>query len=433
MQLAKPTALLLLLATALGAVSCSSEGGASRTSGGASSVANPQGRGDATVSPPPRVCRTDPNLRCVTLTTGAAAIVYPVQKGRTSLGNLLWDPGGPGMDPLDYGATRAALPRWTQKFQLVSLAERQGITQQLSQCLEEAGLRTSTAAAGPAELDNCDWAAWRNTPSFVRDSLEDLQTKIGPTIGVYASSFGATRSAEAIRAVVKSGGFAVVDAPAPGPNTTGARILRDRWNRGWRVATATPACSASCVQVRNQKLKAFLSQSQQMERDDAELGLLSLTTHVGENEEFFKSVWRALPTLSRTQVLVWRRSARSFDLASSNAATQSQLVRYLSGMCAAYQGWPLRATNALEEMHLPCRSGALAGADITTSEPIEGRVLVLVNDIDSAVSKRLQESWATDLRGAKVAHYMAPGHTAAPELVDVMVGKWVTKQVRDAR
>ncbi|WP_206282679.1 hypothetical protein, partial [Streptomyces barkulensis] len=111
-------------------------------------------RGQST-APEPQPC-ADETVRCHLLPTGVWAVIYapPGEDGAPTArtpgerdGLVLWDPGGPGLRPLDAVSARSLLPSWLRHRAVATFVEPWAVHGVSAECLETVTERFSSCGS----------------------------------------------------------------------------------------------------------------------------------------------------------------------------------------------------------------------------------------------------------------------------------------------
>lgn len=390
------------------------------------------GPGSGTSSPTPVVVRdfdlvqfcASKRLRCEQLGGAQTAVVYPAP-GARARGYLLWDPGGPGTVPLDAGATRASLPGWSRDYHLVAFAEAWTGIPVGDQCLESLGLSRAARSVG-----GCSWSSLVVDVDEYRGAVDEFERRVGPLVGVFASSFGAIRALPAIRQVTSRGGFAVVESPAPWPDVSGTEIVQARVQSARRAVVGTPPCVAVECAERNRLVdRALRGELSGVDGDDFEFAMLGMAAALSGNARFLADFWTHDGEIGRAGQVSIRRVASQLSLVTGMGSAKPERVGYLAGACSTYQRWGA-APSAFARLHSACATvpsnGYRTWAETWSFPKASGRrILVVVNQQDPVVPARFQKSWAARTGARLTLQFAEAGHVPMPSAMARRVGVWL--------
>lgn len=237
--------------------------------------------------------------------------------------------------------------------------------------------------------------------------------------GAYVSSFGSVRSLTATNRILGRGGFAVLEAPAPAPDTAGRTVLDVRRKLSLEALTKVPVCRTSaCRSARQRALQTYLSGSQNVPADTALFSALSIAANAATNEDVLGTIWAGdLPRATRTAL---KQAAASYALRGAKGAATPALVGYLGQLCSAYEAWPT-AGDALDRMHRPCQrvaaEAAYMGAWQDFIDSQSGQVILVANPTDPVSSGAWQERWNRGAAADKVYTFRQLAHTSMPSAI----------------
>lgn len=194
----------------------------------------------------PRPC-ADKAVRCNLLSTGIWAVIYPPTRrdgshesatgGRVERdGLVLWDPGGPGLRPVDAGNARALLPSWLDNRTVATFVEPWVVHKVTSNCLNTVAKVSAGGDLSDRQMKNwpdefrtsCDIDLYRLDREEYEESFKELRRKEGEISGIYAQSFGAVRATAVMPELMRTGGWAVLDAATPPPSTPATTLMVKR-------------------------------------------------------------------------------------------------------------------------------------------------------------------------------------------------------------
>lgn len=358
------------------------------------------------------------------------AVVYPTRRDKRR-GILLWDAGGPGFRPLDEGAVRAALPGWTQGFDVVSFPERWTSVKVGRPCLLD--LRPSI----PNDRNpRCPWSRFSETVDDYEELLNEFESINGQLSGVYAASFGAVRALPAIQSVTDRGGFAIVESPAPWPSMAGAQILRARIAAARRAIVSTPSCRRAECRRRTRLVEQILGgRVRAIDPGDFELAMLGMAYDLEGNERFLDHFWSRSGRIGRAELVSLRRVGLGFSLVTGRGIPREERAGYLAATCSMYRGWSPEPRSALEKMHRSCDAVESNGYRkwAYSAQLSRGRsrsVLLLLNRSDPVVPFRLQRFWS-ESAGVEPMYLLSErGHVSMPDRLDGRVSRWVDQRLR---
>ncbi|SFL23307.1 alpha/beta hydrolase [Streptomyces pini] len=422
-------------------------------------------RGQST-APKPQPCAEE-SVRCHLLSTGVWTVIYtpPGEEGapviRTSGergGLVLWDPGRPGLRPLDAVSARSLLPSWLRHRAVATFIEPWAVHGVSAECLE-----TVTDVSTGGELsewqtknwsddfrNSCDMDLYSLDRAEYQESFKELVEKEGEISGVYAQSFGAVRATAVMPELERAGGWVVMDAPAPPPGTSATTLMVERSLAVEAGLQDVMECDESdaasdCRKELHRTLRdmgydgtqtGLADGAEEYERMTA---LFSLSRDLGKNAEPLREILISWPDIGKAGKGVVESSSRSYTRRDRDGQVLPEFVGYLANVCTAYRGWGVGAGSpernplgaALSGMHRPC-SVMPAGADSTWTMPDKKetpRLLLLVNPLDPVNPPHAAEAWAEKYPDADRLDYRYPGHTKAPEELDGEVSAWGTGSV----
>ncbi|MFP8886010.1 alpha/beta hydrolase [Streptomyces mangrovi] len=414
-------------------------------------------RGQLT-APKPQPCAEE-SVRCHLLSTGVWTVIYtpPGEEGapviRTSGergGLVLWDPGRPGLRPLDAVAARSFLPSWLRHRAVVTFVEPWAVHGVSAECLETV---TDISTGGelsewqtknwPDDFRNsCEMDLYRLDRVEYRDSFKELIEKEGEISGVYAQSFGAVRATAVMPELERTGGWAVMDAPAPPPGTSATTLMTERSLAveaglqdlmGCGDDDAAPDCRKQLH--RTLRDMGYDAQADGVEEYERMTALFSLSHDLKAGAEPLRGILTDWPDLGEADKRVIGSGSYSYTRRRGDGQVLPEFVGYLANVCTAYRGWGVGAGSpernplgaALSRMHRPC-SVMPAGADSTWPMPEAKeapRLLLLVNPLDPVAPPYAAEAWAGEYPDADRLDYRYPGHTKAPGELDGEVSAWI--------
>ncbi|WCN00990.1 alpha/beta hydrolase [Streptomyces sp. M92] len=425
----------------------------------------PEAARSATPEPStPQPC-ADRTVRCHLLSTGVWAVVYtsperdasnatlaPTPEERDGL--VLWDPGGPGLRPLDAGTVRAILPSWLRGRTVATFVEPWVVHKVGPECLKSvenvsAGgeLSESQTKSWPDEFSSsCDVDLYRLDRAEYEESFRELGDKEGEISGVYAQSFGAVRGTSVMSELERTGGWMVMDAPAPPPGTPATTLMVERSTAveeglqrimGCHKSDALPDCEKELHQTLRDMGDGdtpvgLAGGTEEYERMTA---LFSLSHDLESNAEPLREILTNWPKLTEADQEIIGKASYSYTRRYGDGQVLPEFVGYLANVCTAYEGWgagagsqernPLGA--ALSRIHYPC--AVMPGSkDSRWATPDAGespRLLLISNSMDPITPPRAAESWGDKYPDADLLEYEYSGHVKAPEELDEEISAWI--------
>jgi hypothetical protein len=415
----------------------------------------------------PQPC-ADETVRCHLLSTGIWAVIYPPAPGAqphasaTSKraerdGLVLWDPGGPGLRPLDAGIARALLPSWLHNRTVATLVEPWAVHKVSPECLKTV---TSVSAGGvlsdsqmknwPDEFDaSCDIDLYRLDRKEYEESFKALRKEEGEISGIYAQSFGAVRATSVMPELKRTGGWVVMDAPAPPPGTPAPTLMIERSRAVEEGLQKIMGCNNSDapIECRNELHQTL----RDMGDDDAtpaglaggieEYGrmtaLFSLSHDLERHAKPVREILTNWPELSKTDEEIIESASYSYTHRYGDGQVLPEFVGYIGNVCTAYHGWgvgpgsrednPLGAS--LRRMHYPCQ--LLPGsADSTWKVPDAKdapRLLILANTTDPVTPPHAAKAWGEQCPDADRLEYEYSGHAKAPKKSAKQISTWIAR------
>lgn len=347
-----------------------------------------QARGSASESgqaaPPdrtaPQPC-ADEAVRCHLLSTGIWAVIHPPTHGDESpAGLVLWDPGGPGLRPLDAGPARELLPSWLHDRTVATFVEPWVVHNVDAECLTTAAKVSAGGELSDRQMKNwpdafrtsCDIDLYRLDREEYEESFRELREKEGPIAGIYAQSFGAVRATAVMPELERTGGWAVLDAAAPPPGTAATTLLVKRSLAVEEGLQDLLGCDNSDAPA---ECGENLHQTLQDMGDDAPTGhaggvtayermtaLFSLSHDLESNAKPLRNILSNWPELSKADKEVINSASLAYTRRSGDGLVRPEFIGYLANYCTAYTGWGVGAGSrernplgaALSRMHYPC-------------------------------------------------------------------------------
>jgi hypothetical protein len=412
----------------------------------------------------PQPC-DDKAVRCHLLSTGIWAVIYPPthrdgpHASATSTraerdGLVLWDPGGPGLRPLDAGIARALLPSWLHNRTVVTFVEPWAVHKVSPECLETV---TNVSAGGdlsdwqvknwPDEFrTSCDVDLYRLDREEYEASFKELRKKEGEISGIYAQSFGAVRATAVMPELERTGGWAVLDTAAPPPSTPATTLMVKRSLAVEQGLQDIMGCNDSdapsdCRKELHQTLRG-------MGNDDTPAGhsggieaykrmtaLFSLSHDLKSIAKPIREILTNWPELSEVDEDIIESASFAYTQRYGDGQVLPEFVGYIANVCTAYEGWGVGAGSrernplgaALSRMHYPC--SVLPGSEASTWTVPDAkeapRLLLIANPMDPVTPPHAAESWAKQYPDADRLEYEYSGHTKAPENLDEEISTWV--------
>ncbi|MER7700352.1 MULTISPECIES: alpha/beta hydrolase [unclassified Streptomyces] len=414
----------------------------------------------------PRAC-AGKTVRCHLLSTGIWAVVYaPLQSEKESHssagpmveerdGLVFWDPGGPGLTPLDLGLTRSLLPSWLKNTTVAMFVEPWAVHEVSPDCLRSLA---SVSAGGelsdqqvmewPDQFkDSCDLDLYRLDGVEYEKSFKELSRREGKISGVYAQSFGAVRASAVMPELKRTGGWAIMDAPAPPPGTRATTLMVERslaLEEGLQdvMGCTSSDAPADCRQELHRTLREMGSDTTTptglaggVEEYERMTALFSLSNNMESNKKPLREILTNWPKLSATDREVIKSGSYAFTRRHGDSQVLPDFVGYLANLCPAYKGWgagagsrernPLGA--ALSRMHYAC--SVMPGDEDSAwklPEPKEApSLLLLENSHDPVTPPGAVRVWRKHYPGADHLAYEYLGHTKAPEKLSEEISAWV--------
>ncbi|WP_146063468.1 alpha/beta hydrolase [Streptomyces sp. SM11] len=414
----------------------------------------------------PRVC-AGRTARCHLLSTGIWAVVYApirgVEESHASSGPMpeerdglvFWDPGGPGLIPLDAGLTRSQLPSWLKNATVAMFVEPWAVHEVSSACL---GSLASVSAGGelsdqqveewPAQFkDACDVDLYRLDGAEYEKSFKELSKKEGKISGVYAQSFGAVRASAVMPELKRTDGWAIMDAPAPPPGTHATTLMVERslaLEEGLQdiMGCTHSGASVDCRKELHRTLREMGSDTTTptglaggVEEYERMTALLSLSTNMASNKKPLREILTNWPKLSAADQEVIKSGSHAFTRRHGDSQVLPDFVGYMANLCPAYTGWgagagspernPLGA--ALSRMHYACSvmpSDEDSAWTLTEAEDAP-RLLLLENSHDPVTPPSTARAWGDKYPDADHVEYEYLGHTKAPEKLSEEISAWL--------
>ncbi|MEI7033119.1 alpha/beta hydrolase [Streptomyces pratensis] len=421
--------------------------------------------GNAAAAEPaePQPC-ADRAVRCHLLSTGVWAVVYPPAAGGPSNtsadrtpeegdGLVLWDPGGPGLRPLDAPTVRAILPSWLHRRTVATFVEPWAVHDISPACLKavekvSAGGELSEAQvkSWPDAFRNaCDIDLYHLDRGEYQESFEELREREGEISGLYAQSFGAVRATAVMPALQRTGGWTVMDAPAPPPGASATTLMVERSlavEAGLQdvMGCADGDAPSDC----REKLRGTLRDMGDddtpglaggVEEYERMTALFSLSHDLESNKKPLREILTNWPKLTAKDKDIIETGSYKYTRRYGDGQVLPEFVGYLANVCPAYRGWgsgagsqernPLGA--ALSRMHYPC--AVIPGdEDSTWTAPDAAeapRLLLLTNTTDPVTPPIAAEAWGENYPDADRLDYAYSGHAKAPEELAEKISAWI--------
>lgn len=413
----------------------------------------------------PQPC-ADKTVRCHLLSTGIWTVIYTPTHGDESHtsatdapqardGLVLWDPGGPGLRPLDAETARALLPSWLHNRTVATFVEPWAVHKVSPECLKTV---TNVSAGGILSdwqrknwyeefYASCDIDLYRLDRKEYEESFKELREEEGEISGIYAQSFGAVRATAVMPELERTGGWAVMDAPAPPPSTPAPALVTERSRAVEEGLQNIMGCDNS--EVPPECRKELHRTLRDMGDDDTTpaglaagveeyarmTALFSLSHDLEKNAKPLREILTSWPEPSKADQEIIESASFSYTRRYGDGQVLPEFVGYIANVCTAYRGWgvgpgsqednPLGA--ALRRMHYPCQ--LLPGSEDsiwTMPDAKEApRLLLLVNTRDPVTPPHAAKAWGEQYPGADRLEYEYAGHAKASEDLDKEISTWI--------
>lgn len=416
----------------------------------------------------PQAC-TDKTVRCHLLSTGIWAVVYAPLKGAEEPnssagprseerdGLVFWDPGVPGPTPLDAGIARSLLPSWLKNATVAMFVEPWAVHEVSPKCLRS--LATISAGGDLSDRqvmewpdqfrDSCDVAPYRIDAAEYEKSFTELSKKERRVSGVYAQSFGAVRASAVMAELKWTGGWAIMDAPAPPPGTHATTLMVERslaLEEGLQdiMGCTSSDASSDCRKELHRTLREMGSDRTTptglaggVEEYERMTALFSLSSNMESNKKPLREIFTNWPKLSATDQEVIKSESYAFTRRHGDSQVLPDFVGYLANLCPAYSGWgagagsrernPLGA--ALSRMHYACSVLPRSEDSAWTLPEAEDApsLLLLENSDDPVTPPSAASLWGNKYPAADHVEYEHLGHTKAPEKLSEEISAWVAR------
>ncbi|WP_158238997.1 alpha/beta hydrolase [Streptomyces barkulensis] len=415
----------------------------------------------------PQAC-AGKTVRCHLLSTGIWAVIYAplpeteaphasaTLRSKEQDGLVFWDPGGPGISPLEVGITRSLLPSWLKNETVAMFVEPWVVHEVDPDCLN-----VLTKVSGGGELpeqqvkewpgqfrESCDLDLHRLDRAEYEKSFRELRQKEGRIAGIYAQSFGAVRASAVMPELKRTGGWAVMDAPAPPPGTHATTLMVERSLAVEEGLQDVMGCTgddaaADCRKSLHRTLREMGSDSttptglgggvEQYERMTA---LFSLSNNMESNRKPLREILTNWPELSATDQEVIKSGSYAFTRRHGDGQVLPDFVGYIANICPAYDGWgagagsqernPLGA--AMARMHYACSAmpSDAEGSAWTLPEAEDmPSLLLLENPQDPVTPQSAADAWGKNYPDADRFEYEYLGHTKAPDKLSPKISAWL--------
>ncbi|MCX6398995.1 MAG: alpha/beta hydrolase [Propionibacteriales bacterium] len=252
----------------------------------------------------------------------------------------------------------------------------------------------------------------------------------GPITAAYLQSFGAVRTADALAGSGLQPRI-VFESPAPPRSTTLTTLAGERSRLAVESALNSPApCEDdACVAERKQLLRRLLGgEVRGVTPDQAAMGILAAAADPRANADFFDQLWRDEEFERRSTANALRVAALGQSLRWASGKPQPALIGYLNGMCGTYSFGEfvgdsadsvheVLASRLLDSLWASCRAWPTRAERPRT---LNARSLLVINEADPIVSRRLQLEWRAVLGAslARVLTFARSGHGKAPRKVE---------------
>ncbi len=413
----------------------------------------------------PRPC-ADKTVRCHLLSTGIWAVIYAPTHGDEAHasatrrpegrdGLVLWDPGGPGLRPLDAGTARALLPSWLHNRTVATFVEPWVVHKVNPECLETV---TNVSAGGVLSdwqrknwyeefYASCDIDLYRLDRKEYEDSFKELREEEGEISGIYAQSFGSVRATAVMPELERTGGWAVMDAPAPPPGAPAPTLMIERGRAVEESLQNIMGCNnndapSECRKELHQTLQDMghddttpAGLAGGIEEYERVTALFSLSHDLERNAEPLREILTNWPEPSKADKEIIESASFSYTRRHGDGQVLPEFVGYIANFCTAYRGWgvgpgsredyPLGAT--LRRMHYPCQLLPGSEDSIWTMPDAKDapRLLLLVNTMDPVTPPHAAKAWSEQYPGAHRLEYEYSGHAKAPDNFDKKISTWL--------
>ncbi len=414
----------------------------------------------------PRAC-AGKTVRCHLLSTGIWAVVYaPLQGAGASQasagpmpeqrdGLVFWGPGGPGLSPLDVGIARSLLPSWLKNATVAMLVEPWSVHEVSPRCLKSLANVSAGGELSDQQVkdwpdqfkDSCDADLYRLDRTEYEKSFKELGRKEGSISGIYAQSFGAVRASAVMPELKRTGGWAVMDAPAPPPGTHATTLMSERslaLEEGLQDIMGCTSSDASthCQKDLHRKLREMGSDittstglAGGAEEYDRMTALFSLSNNMESNAKPLRGILTNWPKLSTIDQEVINSGSYAFTRRHGDNHVLPDFAGYIANLCPAYNGWGVGAGSqeknplgaALSRMHYAC--SVMPGDEDSSWKLPEAKdapsLLLLENSRDPVTPPSAASAWAKKYPDADRLRYEYLGHTKAPEKLGEDIFAWV--------
>lgn len=327
-------------------------------------------------------------VRCHRLSTGRAVVVIPAA-GR-SRGVVLWDGGGPGQRlPPNSVPVHSIVPRAIRSFDVSFVVEPWNEAPPASSCLRAARTSEPPSSCAVSSL------AIRNED--IRAAVRELPSVTGrELVGLFAQSFGATRTVVPALSLPSTINWVVLESPGPVPGSDVASLVaaRVRAVRSLLVAgCSTASCATSTWQNVTELVRNGLGG---VSGRQSALGLLSVATMPRENEELIRSLAHEFRhgQLDEENLAVVRDLSLRYELVQGDRV-KPELVALWADSCPRLRGWKkLRSrgpwASAVAWLYRACREPQSKAA---RAKVFKVPMLLMTGSRDAIVPPTVQAEW----------------------------------------
>jgi hypothetical protein len=321
-----------------------------------------------------------------------------VLRAAKSEGTVLIDYGGPAVPVPGDGALAARLPPWTSNYDRVLILEPWTTVQPPESCLRQLAMAFETMVARNLPAD-CRTAWQAMKPADVAGTVKFLEKTMGrPLIGVYAFSFGATRTQPAWSSLQQNRGWLIIEAPSPVQGYHLNRLLRARTDRA--LASLSASYATHCA--KQPECEPFDTALGQLPRlaarqdsmvPDAETprltvadiyaALLSISVDPINLAPDFWALTAGDGPLAPEEILQLRRLSLGFTLRNGSGTALRSALGFQAEVCAVYRTTPeITDDPFLQVLHRVHGSCPEAAQPFSTA-PLPENTCMVVNTLDS--------------------------------------------------